>query len=166
MQQVTSCHIYSISPGRLRDAAQLTAVQHDLHTQQKYIDTWQQTNRGADLGVIVNPQIKDNYDPSKAIPSLGGRKCACSAASKDTKPANSSTAKSQVKQSQTPRHLPRQTQPRRQRVQPHPVARKAVWTGAEQRRRRAMQSCCCCQEGSEELEQSLVSKESIAGKRR
>lgn len=98
MQQVTSCHIYSISPGRLRDAAQLTAVQHDLHTQQKYIDTWQQTNRGADLGVIVNPQIKDNHDPSKAIPSLGAASAPALGASKDTKQANNSTAKSQVKQ--------------------------------------------------------------------
>ncbi|KAJ9473922.1 putative DNA polymerase delta subunit [Pseudozyma hubeiensis] len=91
-EQITSCHIYSISPGRLRDATQLTAVQHDLHTQQKYIDTWQQTNRGAELGVIVNPAIKDNYDPTKAIPSLGAPSAPALPASKDSKSANSSTA--------------------------------------------------------------------------
>ncbi|GAC92510.1 possible DNA polymerase delta subunit [Pseudozyma hubeiensis SY62] len=91
-EQITSCHIYSISPGRLRDATQLTAVQHDLHTQQKYIDTWQQTNRGAELGVIVNPTIKDNYDPTKAIPSLGAPSAPALPASKDNKSANSSIA--------------------------------------------------------------------------
>ncbi|CBQ68376.1 conserved hypothetical protein [Sporisorium reilianum SRZ2] len=92
LEHISSCHIYSISPGRLRDATQLTAVQHDLHTQQKYADTWQQTNRGVDLGVIVNPNIKDNYDPSKAIPSLG-------APSAPALPASSSSAaKSQIKQ--------------------------------------------------------------------
>lgn len=69
--ELTSCHVYSVSPGRLRDATQLTAIQHELHSQQKYTDVWQQTNRGADLGVVINPSIKDNYDPSKAIPSLG-----------------------------------------------------------------------------------------------
>ncbi|CDU25293.1 uncharacterized protein SPSC_05127 [Sporisorium scitamineum] len=90
LDHTTSCHIYSISPGRLRDATQLTAVQHDLHTQQKYTDTWQQTNRGVDLGVIVNPNIKDNYDPTKAIPSLG-------APSAPALPA-SSNAKGRVKQ--------------------------------------------------------------------
>lgn len=91
-EQITSCHIYSISPGRLRDATQLTAVQHDLHTQQKYIDTWQQTNRGVELGVIVNPAIKDNYDPTKAIPSLGAPSAPALPGSKDSKSANSSTA--------------------------------------------------------------------------
>ncbi len=65
--ELTSCHVYSVSPGRLRDATQLTAIQHELHSQQKYTDVWQQTNRGADLGVVINPSIKDNYDPSKAI---------------------------------------------------------------------------------------------------
>lgn len=69
--ELTSCHVYSVSPGRLRDATQLTAIQHELHSQQKYTDVWQQTNRGADLGVVINPSIKDNYDPSKAVPSLG-----------------------------------------------------------------------------------------------
>ncbi|EST07999.1 DNA polymerase subunit Cdc27 [Kalmanozyma brasiliensis GHG001] len=98
MEEVTSCHIYSISPGRLRDAAQLTAVQHDLHQQQKYVDTWQQTNRGVELGVILNPSIKDNYDPSKAIPSLGAASAPALGASKDTKSTNSSATKSQVKQ--------------------------------------------------------------------
>lgn len=97
LEQVTSCHIYSISPGRLRDAAQLTAVQHDLHSQQKYADVWQQTNRGADLGVIINLNIKDNYDPSKAIPSLGAPSAPAIPASKDSKPAKRSTVKSQVK---------------------------------------------------------------------
>lgn len=95
--EVTSCHIYSISPGRLRDATQLTAVQHDLHTQQKYTDAWQQTNRGADLGVIVNPTIKDNYDPSKAIPSLGGPSAPAIPAAKDVKPAKSSAVKTEPK---------------------------------------------------------------------
>ncbi len=84
-EQVTSCHIYSISPGQLRDVTQLTAIQHDLHTQQKYIDAWQQTNRGAELGVILNTSIKDNYDPSKAIPSLGAASAPALSASKDAK---------------------------------------------------------------------------------
>ncbi|SPO28644.1 uncharacterized protein UTRI_04522 [Ustilago trichophora] len=97
LEEVTSCHIYSISPGRLRDAAQLTAVQHDLHSQQKYADIWQQTNRGADLGVIINLNIKDNYDPSKAIPSLGAPSAPAIPASKDSKPAKDSIVKSQVK---------------------------------------------------------------------
>ena len=98
LEEVSSCHIYSISPGSLRDAAQLTAVQHDLHSQQKYTDAWQQTNRGADLGVIINPNIKDNYDPSKAIPSLGAPSAPALPASKDAKQTKSgSTAKNEVK---------------------------------------------------------------------
>ncbi|TKY89900.1 hypothetical protein EX895_001197 [Sporisorium graminicola] len=91
LDQISSCHIYSLSPGRLRDATQLTAVQHDLHTQQKYTDTWQQTNRGADLGVVINPNIKDNYDPTKSIPSLG-------AASAPALPPSNRNAMSQIKQ--------------------------------------------------------------------
>lgn len=94
LEHISSCHIYSISPGKLRDATQLTAVQHDLHTQQKYLDTWQQTNRGAELGVIINPSIKDNYDPSKAIPSLGAP--SGPALSKSTT-SNSSSARPQLK---------------------------------------------------------------------
>lgn len=86
-EQISSCHIYSVSPGRLLDAAQLTAVQHDLHTQQKYVDSWQQTHRGAQLGVIVNPNIKDNYDPSKGIPSLGAPSGPALPVSKDSKSA-------------------------------------------------------------------------------
>ena len=98
-EKVSSCHVYSISPGRLRDAAQLTAIQHDLHTQQKYTDAWAQTNRGADLGVVINPNIKDNYDPTKAIPSLGGPSVPALPASKDSKAVNSSSnAKTQIKQ--------------------------------------------------------------------
>ncbi|SPO28131.1 uncharacterized protein UTRI_04522_B [Ustilago trichophora] len=97
LEEVTSCHIYSISPGRLRDAAQLTAVQYDLHSQQKYADVWRQTNRGADLGVIINPNIKDNYDPSKAIPSLAAPIAPAISASKDSRQAKGSTVKSQVK---------------------------------------------------------------------
>lgn len=93
-EQISSCHIYSVSPGRLLDAAQLTAVQHDLHTQQKYVDSWQQTHRGAQLGVIVNPNIKDNYDPSKGIPSLGAPSGPALPVSKDSKTANSSSSSS------------------------------------------------------------------------
>ncbi|PWZ03806.1 hypothetical protein BCV70DRAFT_197999 [Testicularia cyperi] len=69
-ESISSCHIYSLSPGVLRDAAQLTAVQHELHSTKKYVEAWQQTNRGADLGAILNSSIRDNYDPSKALPSL------------------------------------------------------------------------------------------------
>lgn len=97
LHQITSCHIYSISPGRLGDAAQLTAVQHDLHTLQKYVDVWQQTKRGADLGVIVNPSIKDNYDPSKAIPSLAASHTPAVPASKDAKQITSNAAKTEPK---------------------------------------------------------------------
>lgn len=97
--QVTSCHIYSISPGRLRDAAQLTAVQHDLHTQQKYVDAWQETNRGADLGVIINTSIKDSYDPSKSVPSLGAPSApAVPPASKDAKQTKANAVKTEVKE--------------------------------------------------------------------
>ncbi|SNX85228.1 uncharacterized protein MEPE_03937 [Melanopsichium pennsylvanicum] len=97
LTDISSCHIYSLSPGKLRDALQLTAVQHDLHTQQKYIDAWQQTNRGADLGVIVNSNIKDNYDPSRAIPSLGAPSAPAIPVSKNTKPTKNNAAKSEVK---------------------------------------------------------------------
>lgn len=98
LADISSCHIYSISPGRLVDAAQLTAVQHDLHSQQRYADVWQQTNRGADLGVIINSSIEDNYDPSKAIPSLGAPSAPALAASRDAKPAKISAIKTEVKQ--------------------------------------------------------------------
>ncbi|SPC62760.1 uncharacterized protein UHOD_05732 [Ustilago sp. UG-2017b] len=97
-EEITSCHIYSISPGRLRDAAQLTAVQHDLHTQQKYIDAWQETNRGADLGIIINTSITDNYDPSKAIPSLGAPSAPAVPAAKDAKQTKASSVKMEVKE--------------------------------------------------------------------
>lgn len=70
MNNITSCHIYSLAPGALRDPAQLAGVQYDLHTKKKYVDAWQETQRGVQLGVIANADIKDNYDPAKALPSL------------------------------------------------------------------------------------------------
>ncbi|SPO35951.1 uncharacterized protein PSFLO_01422 [Pseudozyma flocculosa] len=60
--RITSSHIYSLQPGPLKDAAILTGIQHELHTTAKYVDTWTQTGRGKDLGVITNGSIKDNYD--------------------------------------------------------------------------------------------------------
>ncbi|KAN0065815.1 CDC27 protein [Thecaphora frezii] len=93
--RISSCHIYSLQPGPLKDVTLLTATQHELHTTAKYVETWMQTGRGRELGVIANSSIKDNYDPTQSLPSLVGPSApALPPLIKDAKKAKQETAKS------------------------------------------------------------------------
>ncbi|PWN49300.1 hypothetical protein IE53DRAFT_411724 [Violaceomyces palustris] len=58
---ITSCHIYSLQAGPLKDVSLLTSVEHDLHKVGKYVDAWESATRGSELGVIISPSIKDNH---------------------------------------------------------------------------------------------------------
>lgn len=60
-REITTCHIYSLQAGALKDPALLTSVEHELHTVKKYVQTWEETERGAQLGVLANLNIQDRY---------------------------------------------------------------------------------------------------------
>jgi hypothetical protein len=60
-ESVSVKQVYSFSPRlsakhteahKIAAISQLTTIQHDLHSNKEYIDAWESTGRGAELGTI------------------------------------------------------------------------------------------------------------------